>query len=167
MKRIYFLVPEIEMTRKIIAELRNEGMQEHHMHILARRGTPLEDIPEAGHTIKTDFIPAIERGVALGGATGLLAGVIGLRFAGFTIAGGTILGLIMAGATVGPLMAGLSGLAAGNSRLKQFEAAIENGEFLVLLDVPKEKIEPIRKAVIKHHPEAVFEGIEPILPPNY
>jgi len=77
------------------------------------------------------------------------------------------LGIIMAGATIGSLMGGLAGMNSGNSRLRQFEEAIERGELLVLIDIPKDRIEAIRKLVIKHHPEAEFEGIEPILPPSY
>ncbi|MGZ8158681.1 MAG: DUF1269 domain-containing protein [Methylobacter sp.] len=167
MRRIYFLVPNIAITHKIVDELRSEGIEENHIHILAKRDTPLEGLPEAGVSIKTDFLPAIERGVALGGSTGLLAGLVGLRFAGFAIAGGPLLGIIIAGATIGSLMGGLAGMNSGNSRLKQFEEAIEQGELLVLVDVPRERIETIRKLVTKHHPEADFEGIEPILPPSY
>lgn len=167
MRRIYFLVPDIATTHKIVDELRSEGIEERHIHILAKRDTPLEDIPEAGMSLKTDFIPALERGAALGGSTGLLAGMVGLRFAGFAIAGGPILGLIMAGATIGSLMGGLAGMNSGNSRLKQFEQAIEQGELLVLLDTPKDQIEHIKKLILKHHPEATFEGIEPLLPLTY
>jgi len=165
MRRIYFLVPNIAITHKIVDELRAEGIEENHIHILAKRDTPLEGLPEAGVTIKTDFLAAVERGVALGGTTGLLAGMIGLRFAGFAIAGGPLLGIIMAGATIGSLMNGLMGMNSGNTRLKQFEEAIERGELLVLVDIPRERIETIRKLVFKHHPEAEFEGVEPILPP--
>ncbi|MFZ2406659.1 MAG: DUF1269 domain-containing protein [Methylobacter sp.] len=167
MRRIYFLAPNIAITHKIVDELRSEGIEENHIHILAKRDTPLEGLPEAGVSIKTDFLPAIERGVALGGSTGLLAGLVGLRFAGFAIAGGPLLGIIIAGATIGSLMGGLAGMNSGNSRLKQFEEAIEQGELLVLVDVPRERIEAIRKLVTRHHPEAEFEGIEPILPPSY
>ncbi|MGZ8182460.1 MAG: DUF1269 domain-containing protein [Methylobacter sp.] len=167
MRRIYFLVPNIAITQKIVDELRSEGIEDRHIHILAKRDTPLEDMPEAGLTIKTDFVPALERGVALGGTTGLLAGLVGLRFAGFAIAGGPVLGLIMAGATIGSLMGGLSGMNSGNSRLKKFEQAIEEGELLVLLDIPKDRIETITQLITKHHPEAVFEGIEPLLPLSY
>lgn len=167
MRRIYFLVPTIEITHKIVDELKFEGIDDRHIHILAKRDTPLEGLPEAGITIKTDFIPAVERGVALGGTTGLIAGLIGLRFAGFAIAGGPILGIIMAGATIGSLMGGLSGMNSGNSRLKQFEDAIEKGQLLLLVDIPRERIEAIKSLVKKHHPEAEFEGIEPIMPPSY
>ncbi len=167
MRRIYFLVPDIATTHKIVDELRSEGIEDRHIHILAKRDTPLEDIPEAGVSLKTDFVPALERGAALGGTTGLLAGLVGLRFAGFAIAGGPILGIIMAGATIGSLMGGLSGMNSGNSRLKQFEQVIEQGQLLVLLDIPKERIEEFKKLITKHHPEAKFEGVEPLLPPSY
>lgn len=167
MKRIHFLVPNIEITHKIVDELKTEGIEERHIHILAKRDTPLEGLPEAGVSIKTDFIAALERGVALGGTTGLLAGLVGLRFAGFALAGGPILGTIMAGATIGSLMGGLAGMNSGNSRLKQFEDAIEQGELLVLVDIPKDRIDAISQLVTKHHPGAQFEGIEPILPPSY
>ncbi|WP_186289541.1 hypothetical protein [Methylomonas koyamae] len=96
-----------------------------------------------------------------------MAGLIGLRFAGFVIAGGAILGLIMAGATIGSLAGGLSGMSTGNSKLKQFEMAIEQGQFLILVDVPKTRIESIKQSITKHHPEAEFDGIEPILPTSF
>ncbi len=167
MRRIYFLAPNIEITHKIVEELQSEGIADHHIHILAKRDTPLEGLHEAGVSIKTDFIPAVERGMALGGTTGLLAGLIGLRFAGFVIAGGPILGIILAGATIGSLAGGLAGMNSGNSRLKKFEEAIERGELLVLVDIPKEKIETITQLITKHHPEAEFEGLESIFPPSY
>ncbi|MDP2097767.1 MAG: hypothetical protein U1D70_00140 [Methylobacter sp.] len=94
MRRIYFLAPNIETTHKIVDELRAEGIEDRYLHILAKRDTPLEDMPEATEFQKTDFIPAMERGAALGATTGLLAGLVGLRFAGFAIAGGPVLGIL-------------------------------------------------------------------------
>lgn len=167
MRRIYFLVPDIETTHKIVNELRSEGIEDRHMHVLAKRDTPLEDLPEATEFQKTDFIPAVERGAALGATTGLLAGLIGLRFAGFAIAGGPVLGVLFFGATIGAMMSGLAGLQVGNSKVKQYEKAIEKGELLLMVDIPKEQIDAISKIVIKHHPNAEFEGIEPLLPPSY
>jgi len=46
--------------------------------------------------------------------------------------------------------------------LKKFENAIENGELLVLLDIPMDRIGEITQKIIKHHPNAEFEGIWPI-----
>ncbi len=167
MRRIYFLVPNIEITHKIVDELRAEGIEDRHIHVLAKRDTPMEDMPEASVFEKTDFIPALERGAALGATTGLLAGLVGLRLAGFAIAGGPILGVLFYGATIGAMASGLAGLQVGNSRVKDYAEAIENGELLVMVDVLKERIDAISQAVIKHHPDARFDGIEPLMPPNY
>ncbi|MDO8844099.1 hypothetical protein [Methylicorpusculum sp.] len=114
MRRIYFLVPDIATTHKIVDELRGEGIEDRYLHILAKRDTPLEDMPEASVFQKTDFIPALERGAALGGVTGVLAGMVALRFAGFAIAGGPLLGILFYGATIGAIMSGLAGLQVGN-----------------------------------------------------
>jgi hypothetical protein len=167
MRRIYFLAPNIETTHKIVDELRAEGIEDRHMHILAKRDTPLEGMPEASVFEKTDFIPALERGAALGATTGLLAGLVGLRFAGFAIAGGPILGILFFGATIGTMMSGLAGLQVGNSRVKEYADAIERGELLVMVDIPKERIDAMSQLIIRHHPSAQFEGIEPLLPPSY
>jgi hypothetical protein len=167
MRRIYFLAPDIKTTHKIVEELHREGFDDHHIHILAKRDTPMEDLPEATILEKTDFIPAVERGIVLGGTSGLLAGLIGLSYAGFVIAGGPLLGVILAGATIGSLAGGLTGMSVGNSKLKQFEEAIEKGELLVLLDIPAERISEITQKILKHHPTAEFDGIEPILPPTH
>jgi hypothetical protein len=42
MRRIYFLSPDIETTHKIVDELRLEGIEDRHIHILAKRDTPLD-----------------------------------------------------------------------------------------------------------------------------
>ena len=167
MRRIYFLAPDIKTTHKIVDDLRAEGLEEHHLHILAKRDTPLEDMPEASEFQKTDFIPAVERGAALGAATGLLAGLVGLRFAGFAIAGGPVLGVLFYGATIGAMMSGLAGLEVGNSRVKDYADAIESGQVLIMVDIPKDRIDAISQVIVKHHPAAKFEGIEPLLPPSY
>jgi len=167
MRRIYFLAPNIEVTHKIVNELRTKGIEDRCMHVLAKRDTPLEDLPEASTFQKTDFIAAVERGAALGATTGLLAGLVGLRFAGFAIAGGPILGVLFYGATIGAMMSGLAGLQVGNSKVKKYEDAIEEGELLVMVDMAKEQIGEISQIIVKHHPSAEFEGIEPLLPPSY
>lgn len=166
MKRIYFLVPDIETTKKIVDELLLARVEERHMHVLAKRDTPMEDLPEASFLQKTDFIPALEQGIAIGGATGVLAGLVALALpTGLVLGGGAVLALSLAGAGLGAWWSSMIGASTGNRRLKDFEAAIEQGEFLMMVDVPKERVEEIEELVKKHHPEAECEGTEPFMPP--
>ena len=94
MRRIYFLVPDIAITKRIVDELLLSRIEERHIHVIAKRGTELEDLPEANLMQKSDFVPAVERGLALGGSAGALAGLVAIVLppASTVIAGGILLG---------------------------------------------------------------------------
>lgn len=166
MRRIYFLVPDINVTKKIVDELLLARVEEKHIHVIAKRGTPLEDLPEANLLQKSDFVPAVEQGIALGGATGLLAGLVAVALppASTVIAGGVLLATGLAGAGVGAWLSGMVGMNVGNRRIKEFEDAIEAGEFLVLADVAPERVNEIEALIKQHIPQVEVEQTEPRIP---
>jgi hypothetical protein len=165
MRRIYFLVPDMETTRKIVDDLLLARVPEKHIHVLARRGTPLEDLPEASFMQKTDFLPALEQGVALGGVTGALAGLAALAFpTGLVLGGGAILVASLAGAGLGGWWSSMIGASVGNRRLKEYEEAMERGEILVMVDVPKDGVHKIEEMIRTHHPEVECKGVDPTIP---
>ncbi|MCL4800897.1 MAG: DUF1269 domain-containing protein [Burkholderiales bacterium] len=166
MRRIYFLVPDVPTTKKIVDELLLAHIEWKHIHVLAKRGTPLEDLPEASFWQKSDVIPAMERAVPLGGATGVLAGLAALALEPhLVVAGGAVLlAASLAGAGVGVWLGGMVGLSKGSSRLAAFEDALERGEVLVLADVPRDRVEEIERRVKQHLPSAQIEGTEPRIP---
>ena len=90
-------------------------IEEKHIHVIAKRGTELEDLPEASLMQKSDFVPAVERGLALGGSAGALAGLVAIVLppASTVIAGGILLGSALAGAGVGAWAGGMVGVNAG------------------------------------------------------
>ncbi len=166
MRRIYFLVPDIATTKKIVDDLLLARIEEKHIHVIAKRGTPLEDLPEANLLQKSDFIPAVEQGLALGGATGMLAGLVAVILppASTVIAGGVLLATTLASAGVGAWLGGMVGMNVGNRRIKAFEDAIEAGELLVLADVPTDRVNEIEASVKQHLPTVEIEGTEPHIP---
>jgi hypothetical protein len=166
MKRIYFLVPDIATTKKVVDELLLARIEERHIHVLAKRGTPLEDLPEANLLQKSDFIPAVEQGLALGGSTGMLAGLVAVALppASTVIAGGVLLATTIAGAGVGAWLSGMVGMSVGNRRTKEFEDAIEEGELLVMADVLSERVGEIEEKIAQHLPTVEIEGTEPKIP---
>jgi hypothetical protein len=166
MRRIYFLVPDIPTAKRIVDELLLARIAEQHLHVIAKRGTPLEDLPEANLLQKTDFIPALERGFALGGSVGILAGLVAIALPATApvIAGGILLASALSGAGVGAWIGGMVGMNVGNTRLKQFEHAIEEGHLLVLADVPRDRVEQIEERVRQHLPSVEIEGTEPTIP---
>ena len=166
MRRLYFLVPNVEMGKKVVDELLLAHVEWKHIHVLAKRGTPLEDLPEASFWQKSDIIPAMLRAVPMGGGTGILCGLVALALEPhLVIAGGAVLlASSLAGVGVGVWLGGMVGLNVGNTRLKAFQEAIERGELLVIVDVPRDRVEEISARIKKTHPEAHPEGTEPRVP---
>lgn len=166
MKRIYFLVPKIEMAKKIVDELLLQRIDIDHIHVLAKRGTLMDGLPEASYLQKSDFVPALEQGLLTGGFTGLVAGVVALSMTGESLlAGGALLVATLGGAAFGAFMSSMLGSSVGNRQIKQFsEAMNEKGAFLMMVDLPRGRIEEIEQTIKKSNPGAICEGTEPTIP---
>ena len=58
---------------------------------------------------------------------------------------------MLIGAPLGAWMASMAGAAVPNSRLKQFQADIEAGRVLMMVDVPFGRVEEITELVVSRH----------------
>lgn len=115
---------------------------------------------------RRDLVPALARGVAAGGVTGVLAGLVAMAFppTGLTIAGGVVVLMRLTSAGFGAWTAMMIGVDVPNTRHKQFEDAINKGELLMMVDVKKDRVEENEQLVGSHHPEADVEGTDPTIP---
>lgn len=167
MRRLYFLLPDISITHELVNKLLLSHVEERHIHVIAKEGIAMEDLPEASLLQKSDFIPAVERGVALGAVTGLLAGMVAMAFppAGMVLGGGAVFAIGATSAGIGGWISSMIGSSVPSSRLKNFVDAIENGEILALVDIPRTRVDEIEELVKKHFPQADIEGTEPMVPP--
>ena len=165
MRRIYFLVPDVAVTRLVVDALLLARIEERHIHVIAKHGTPMKDLPEANLFQKSDFIPAVERGLAIGGSTGILAGLVAISLpaSATMLAGGILLISTLSGAGIGAWAGSMIGVSTNNTRIKQFEEAIEAGQ-LLLVDVPKNRVDEIEKCVKQHLPQIEIKGTEPHIP---
>lgn len=166
MRRIYFLLPDVKTARTIVDELLLARIEWRHIHVIARHDIELEDLPEATLAQKSDLLPSLARGAAAGGVSGMLAGLVALAFppAGLTIAGGAVVAMTLAGAGFGSWISTMIGVGVPNSRLKHFEKAVEDGELLMMVDVPKPRVDEIEQMVKQHHEKAIIEGTDPTIP---
>ena len=166
MRRLYFLLPNVTRARQVVDELLLARIDDHHIHVLAKDETALGDLPKAGILQRSDFVHGVEIGLAVGGATGIAAGLLAMAFppGGVALGGWTLLVCALAGALIGAWVSGMIGTDIPNSQLKEFEAAIEQGQVLMMVDAPKGKVESVTKMIRQHHPEANMHGIEPTLP---
>jgi len=165
-RRLYFLLPNVARAQQVVDELLLARIDDHHIHVMAREGTALGDLPEANLLQRSDFVHGIEIGLSVGGATGIVAGLVAIAFppGDIELGGWTLLVTALAGAIIGAWVAGMIGTDIPNSQLREFEAAVAAGQILMLVDVPKDKVEKVTNMIKKHHPEADMHGVEPTIP---
>jgi uncharacterized membrane protein YeaQ/YmgE (transglycosylase-associated protein family) len=165
-RRLYFLLPNVARARQVVDELLLARIDDHHIHAMAREGTELGDLPKANLLQRSDLIHGMEIGLSVGGATGIIAGLIAVFFPpdGIALGGLTLLVTAIAGALIGAWVSGMIGTDIPNTQLKAFAGAIAEGQILMLVDVPKASVESVTKMIVRHHPEAGMHGIEPTIP---
>lgn len=166
MRRLYFLAPDPAVASAIVDDLLLARIPEKHMHVVAREGTPLGNLPEAGLVEKSDLIPALERGLGLGGVTGTLAGLVVVAIPGGAVvsAGALVLSLALAGGAVGAWVSSMIGVSVDSPRLRPYEQAIEQGKLLMMVDVHPHRVDEIEALVRRNHPQVQAEGVDPTIP---
>ncbi len=164
MRRLCFLLPDIEHAHAVVDDLRDEGIKDADIYVVANEETKLRDLPGKGMIEGSDFYPQLERGLAIGGAIGAIGSMIAMRVAGVVLGGGAILLFGLLGAGFSGLLASIAGAAFPNSRLAQFQDAIDAGHVLVIVDLPPNQIPIIEKRVKARHPDVEFDGLEPRAP---
>ena len=156
-RRLYFILPDAESARRTADDLLLARVEDRHMRFLAKRGTELEPLHEAGYFDKTDLVHAIAVGLALGAIIGAAAGAAIVAYEGLSSKAAVLIGMLI-GAPLGGWMASMAGAAVPNSRLRQFDADLEAGRVLAMVDVPFRRVEEITELVVSRHPEAVPRG---------
>jgi hypothetical protein len=74
---------------------------------------------------------------------------------------GLVILITLAGAGTSALLTAIAGSAFPNSRLREFQPAIEQGQILVMTDAPKEQIADTEALVKTIAPEIKAGGTEP------
>jgi hypothetical protein len=159
-RRLYFLLPDVESARRTADDLLLARVEDRHMHFLARRGTDLAGLHEAGYLMKSDLLHGAGLGLGLGALGGAALGFMMLFYPiegtaphplAFFVA-------VLVGAVLGAWVASMVGASVPNSKLRQFEVEIEGGKVLLMVDVPYDAVEELREIVTARHPEAVPAG---------
>lgn len=167
-KRLYFLLPDVETSKNVVGELSEFGISERHIHVIGNHFTPLEGLHEASFLQKSDFNHGLEYGLGVGGAAGLLGGLLAVTFppAGLVLGGGAVLATALAGAGAGAVVSALVAKDMPNRELERFQRAIAAGEILMLVDVAKADVDEVLELIRQHHPEADIGFTKPPASPR-
>jgi hypothetical protein len=166
-RRIYWLLPDLESAKRTMDDLLLARIAEQHMHFVAREDADMTGLHAANVLQTSDVVRAAQAGLVIGGGVGALLGVVAAVF--FPIIGdqpqwGMIAVLAILGGAFGAWSSSMIGVSTPSSRLKRFEAAIEQGQILLMVDVPRSRVDEIEARLQALHPEAHLEGVEPNIP---
>jgi len=133
--RCVFSTPDLAAAHAAVDAARRAGIPDNDISLVADEKIPLQPLADHPMTGCTDFYPAAARGVACGGASGLLLGLVAVAVPplGVTLAGAAAIAL--AGAAVGGWTGALIGTDVVHRRFKDEIAA---GRVLVIVDAPRE-----------------------------
>lgn len=166
MRRVYFLLPTPQRARAIVGELLVQRIEWRHMHVIANENVSIDGLPQASLAQSSDLLASLVRGTAVGCATGLLVALIAFVVPpeDLRIASGTVMILTLSGAGFGAWVAAMIGVEMPNSRLKRFEEGLLRGELLIMIEVPKERVEEIEQVIELYDVQTHIEGIDPSMP---
>ncbi len=165
-RRLYFMLPNITSARAMLDELLLARIDERFMHFMAKEGALPDDMPDANFLQKTDLIHGAQMGLMIGGLVGLGAGTLLVLFPpeGITLRTVAILVAGLGGAVFGAWASGMNAAAIPNSRLQAFTERIEQGQVLLIVDLPLRRVKEIEEMIGQRHPEISFGGVEPHMP---
>jgi hypothetical protein len=136
MKRYIYAFDTPEAARDAIAQLRQRGIAEARISLIARSDIELEKVPAEYLDARTDFTPALGRGAAYGGITGLFAGLVAVAIPplGIALSGPVLLAFLAGGATLGAWSSAMMGSTVPDEVRRKFDDEIEAGRSLVVVD---------------------------------
>ncbi|MDR6990752.1 hypothetical protein [Luteimonas sp. 3794] len=132
-RRVYS-TPSLSVAETAVRGVREAGIADADISLVARGDIELDTVPEHQKEAPTDFKHAAVRGAGIGGATGLLAGLVAVAVPplGLTLAGVAL--TTLGGAAVGTWASSLVGASLPDPIRQKFESEIEAGRVLVVID---------------------------------
>jgi len=136
MKRYIYAFDSIEPARVVITKLKQAGIAEAQLSLVASSQTQIEQVPDRYLDVSKDFVPAAARGAAIGGATGVIAGLIAMAIPplGIAVGGAALIGFFAGGAAVGAWASALVGASVPDEVRRKFEDEIKAGRILLVVD---------------------------------
>lgn len=166
-RRIYWLLPDLDSARKAMDDLLLAEISVGHLHFHARDDVDMSRLHAANLLQTSDVVRSAQAGLVIGAGAGALFGLLVAYF--FPIVGdspqwGIAAALAIFGAVFGAWSSSMIGSSTPSVRLKRFEGAIEQGQILLMADVPRSRVAEIEALLKTKDPKAHFEGLDPGIP---
>jgi len=162
-RRLYFLAHDIADAKLVFNQLLLARVNVHHIHFLSKNEADLGDLPAATNFQRYDIRGSAAKGFILGAIIGIFGGIIGHGVFNVAI-GGAMIATTIIGALLGGWFASMIGMMVPNQELKKFKKDIEDGQVLIIVDVPFNKVKHTEDLVLNSVPQVKFCGLDPTVP---
>lgn len=164
MKRLVFLAPTAKQVEGVASALTGKGIEEGSIHVMADDPCQLEKlhVPPATDVETTELEDDMDWGMVAGGSFGLAAGLVAssaLGPVGAVVSGGAVVASSILGIGLGGWLGKLVGEDTPVHLLGKYQHALQQGCFLVMVDIPVERMSEIHKVIRHHCPQALVEII--------
>lgn len=148
-QRIAFLCHDTSAAKEVVGRLQGQNFHEDDIFVVTQADIVLDDLPEADPRQSSNLLPALKRGAGVGGGMGLFAGVLMATapLAGVALSAGAVAAMTAGGAAFGAWTSSLIGVSVPNTKLEEFQKAIDAGRALVLVDAKDEEAEQLMKSL--------------------
>ena len=161
MKRLCLVAKNIEMAKRLVQHLEHEGVQSSHVHVL---GKHVEEITEDEHLRNasifqtTNILSALKAGLVL--SLALIALIFCVFYfsmpQGIHFTTKTILAVIVAGFAFGLWSSSMIGLGVPSKVVDKTKKLVEEGNFIVMADIPKERVQAMKEHLKEAFPEIQY-----------
>ncbi|HET8705016.1 MAG TPA: hypothetical protein VFM46_01840 [Pseudomonadales bacterium] len=163
MKRMYYLADTLEAVERVWNNVRYINISAGSFHIVSQDsdGIQRHQLSPAGAVRQTDIIHSSEQGALIGATVGVLFAIwlmvvkpfdLQVGMTGFIVA---VVMFLAFGAWAG----GLIGLSHMNYKIAPFRKAVEEGKYLLMIDVGTIQQENLLRMLMRlKHPDVIYEG---------
>jgi hypothetical protein len=168
MKRLFFLVPDLVMTKSMVQELEAYGIEERDIHIVgnreATRNLKRENLPEANIVQTSDLMPALKRGALIGIFFSIVLFIVFYLSlpAEIHIKPIALVAILFFGIVFGSWTSTLIGVSVNDPIVHKHEKYLKEGHFILMIDCDDAKEKEIIQLVLAHYPDAELAGISEI-----
>jgi uncharacterized membrane protein len=158
MSRVYFLINGLDNTGIIIDEFHKEQIDRKCIRVVGHDLKALAKINliQASVLDTTALIPSLIRGTIIGLILGCICGLITLRS---PLVGNlgylSVIGLSFFGAAAGAWISSMIGISIPSEVIEKFQDSLQNGNFLLIVDLPDDKQEKLLARIQENHPDSL------------
>jgi len=166
-RRIYWLLPDLASAREAMDSLLLARIDMRNMHFVAREDSDLAGLHAANLLQTSDIVRSAEMGLVIGASVGGLVGAlvaVDYPMVGDDPQWELALALAIFGAVFGAWASSMIGVSTPSEHLKRFEHQIEEGQILLIVDVPMRRMEQIKARLRALRPDARVERSVPQAP---